>query len=165
MAPKTLAVAILSGQKRKRRRSANGTVRSAASAALRKQRARRNKETKRNKALFASICGIPVIGDLILAYSSPRDTPDVVYAVTNSQRLLTTVDWMRSRIIIRTIFNDGTIVDTQVKEIDGTAHSPTDDDQDAALCYVDGWKAWMKWGVLMRYHYTSNCLIRPRILP
>ncbi len=146
MPPKTLAASIQFGKKRKRHRSSD-IVRSRPSAAVKKQRSVRQKARQRDTNLYASIIGIPDIGDLILAFSTPKDTPDVIYAVTNSQGLCNTVDWMRSRIVRS---NPNVLFFFTFMTLDGDLHSPTDEDRDVAKTCSDGLKMWYKWNELHR---------------
>ncbi len=155
--PQTLAaVAAKVGKKRKRRSSDILRTRTRPSAAVKRQRSIREKARVRDESLYESILGIPVIGDLILAYSKPKDTPDAIYAMTNSRGLCNTIDWMRSRIV----WQDASAEDCSFKlaTLDGKVHSPTDEDRDFAAISATGSKFWLKWGKLHRGGDLPACI-------
>ncbi len=149
---KTLQAAI--GTRKRKRRSCD-IVHRQLSPAVKKQRCLRRQYQERDKTLYASVLGIPVIGDLILGYSQPKDTPDAIYVVTNSQHLNNTLAWIRSRVVV---YKSSMAV---TMTVDGNLHSPTDADDDAALVGRDGMKEWYKWGERNR-GLNLPCFLYPR---
>ncbi len=105
-----------------------------------------------------TVFGIPVLGDWILSFLSPRDTPGAIFVLRNTKRWTTTLAWVRSRVVVE---KEARFTDYLIRcRVDGMLHSPTDDDADVAqatVCLMDENQArvitrkeWMKWGQLHR---------------